>query len=325
MYGQTVPFVSVIIPARNEECYIRQCLESVLTQTYPRDRMEVLVVDNGSSDATPRIAEELLQTDGRGRVLHKVGGTIASVRNHGWRHAKGEILAFLDGDSVVESEWLKKGIKLLQSESDISCVGFAVAPPAPSESWAERTWFPISSSGKHRGTKAVRWLSSFNLLLRRDFFEQIGGFDESLVTCEDADLGNRLSTFSRLIFSDSSRVRHLGTVKSVREFLCKEYWRGQNSIRSFLKSKIKSSELLSVFVPSTYLILWIIWVVTAIIAPIMGQGALLLLIVTILVLLLPLMLALRAGIRTPGRLMSTSALYALYLLARGVAIVCFRR
>lgn len=321
---QSTPFVSVVIPAHNEAAYLRQCLNSVLSQTYPHDRMEVLVVDNDSTDATPHIARELLHAEGRGTVLHKSGGTIAAVRNHGWHNAKGDILAFLDGDSVVEPEWLSTGLQLLHSDVDISGVGFVIAQPESTESWVERTWFHISSSGKHSGTKTISWLSSFNLLLRRDYFELVGGFDASLVTCEDADLGNRLSAISRLVLSDRCRVQHLGTVKSVKEFLRKEYWRGQSSLLSFMKNKHSSREFLSVLVPAFYIVMCILWMVLALLAIFAGQGAPVLTSMTILLVLLPFMLALRAGVRTPARLMSTSALYALYLSARGVAIVCFR-
>lgn len=319
-----LPFVSVVVPAYNEERYLGQCLESVLAQTYPSARMEVLVVDNGSTDATPRIATTLLEMRGRGKTLHKIGGTIASVRNFGWRHAQGSFLAFLDGDSVVEPEWLETGMNLLLNDHGISCVGFGVAQPFREDSWVERVWFPISSSGKQKGTREVQWLSSFNLLLRRDFFEQIGGFDESLVTCEDADLGKRLSQVSRLLFSDACRVRHLGTVKSLGEFMGKEFWRGQNSLRLFLKGVNRSSEALSVFVPAGYLLLTAIWVGLALLAPFVDGVVFLWGASSTPILLMPLMMALRAGIRAPGVLLSTTALYFFYLLARGAAIVCYR-
>lgn len=319
-----LPFVSVIIPAFNEERYIRQCLESVLAQDYPPDRIEILLVDNNSTDSTSRIAKELLVDTGRGRVLHKIGGTIASVRNFGWHQAKGEILAFLDGDSVVERRWLRIGIEILKSSQDISCVGFSAAPPTQDDSWVERTWFPISSSGKHRGTIEVRWLSSFNLLLRRDFFEQIGGFDEALVTCEDAELGSRLSDISRLIFCDRCSVRHLGGVKTILEFIRKEYWRGQNSVRSFVQSNNKKAEFMSVAVPAIYLILFALLLVSFINVLVSGRGIIWLLTFIISIMLIPFLLSLRSGISHPIQLLSTSLLYMIYLLSRGSAVVSIR-
>jgi glycosyltransferase involved in cell wall biosynthesis len=320
-HKQIAPFVSVIIPAYNESVSINECLRSVLALDWPTERMEVLVVDNGSTDGTPSIAEKLLLPSGRGRILHKPDGTIASVRNYGWRHARGEVLAFLDGDSVVEKDWLSTGWGLLQSEADVSCVGFAAALPKVEDSWVERTWLPISSSGKHKGTKFVRWLSSFNLLVKASVFTKIGGFDESLETCEDADLGNRLSICSRLIFSDRCRVRHLGTAKSIRQFYIKEYWRGQSSIHSFLRNKKKSSEMLSVIVPAVYLFLALSWLVLLAIVLIVGNGGLFLIFISVLLICLPLLMALRAGMRSLIKITSTSALYFFYLIARGAAIV----
>lgn len=322
---EETPFVSVIIPAYNEEKYIRLCLESVLEQAYPLDKIEIIVVDNGSADSTPMIAEGLLTPRGSGKVLTKLDGTIASVRNFGWHHARGDVLAFLDGDSVVEACWLQQGVGILLQDASVSCVGFAVAPPDLTDSWVERVWFPISSSGKHRGTKEVQWLSSFNLLLRRDYFERVGGFDESLTTCEDADLGARLSTISRLIFSDSCHVKHLGTTKSVKEFMEKEYWRGQNSIRAFMKNNNKATELLSIIVPVAYLITFGFAIAASLLVPFINDAVYAMAIALLLLLLMPLLLAIRAGIRSVGQLFSTSILYVFYLLARGVAIVSFWR
>lgn len=322
--GKLVPFVSVIIPAYNEEAFIRMCLNSVLAQDYPPNRFEVLLVDNGSKDLTLQIADELLVAGNRGHVLHKLGGTIASVRNFGWNHAKGEVLAFLDADSVVEAGWLREGVAILKSAKDISCVGFSAAPPLQEDSWVERTWFPISSSGKNRGTISVSWLSSFNLILSKDFFEQVGGFDETLVTCEDAELGSRLSSISRLIFSDKCRVRHLGGVKTVKEFIRKEYWRGQNSLRSLLKSENKMHELMSVAVPATYLIITALFLITVIISFATEMGFVLPFLMFLFIVLVPVLLALRSGIWNPKQLLFTSAVYMIYLLSRGVALVNFR-
>jgi glycosyltransferase involved in cell wall biosynthesis len=319
-----LPFVSVIIPAYNEELHIRRCLESVLTLDWPQENMEILLIDNGSTDTTGEIAEKLLTVNGRGKVIRKVGGTIAAVRNHGWRNTRGEVLSFLDADCVVEKHWIRNGVELLMAAKDISCIGFAAAPPEHGDSWVEQNWFPLSSSGKQKGTKEVRWLSSFNLLLRREYFERIGGFNESLITCEDADLGNRLSTISRLIFSDRCHVKHLGAAKSIKQFLLKEYWRGQNSMNSFLQAKNKLSELPSIIVPIGYVLMVLCWLTSIVIFFSFGHGGLWLAGVSLLLILLPVILALRVGIRTLRGLTFASALNILYLIARGTAGVRIR-
>lgn len=323
--NESVPFVSLIIPVFNEEYHIRQCLNSVLMLDYPLDRIEILLVDNNSTDSSRQIAEELFVAAGRGQVLHKIGGTIASVRNFGWRKAKGNILAFLDGDCVVETRWLRTGIEILEGSLDVSCVGFSAAPPAQDDGWVELTWFPISSSGKHKGTIAVRWLSSFNMILRRTYFEQVGGFDETLVTCEDVELGSRLSSISQLIFSDRCYVQHLGGVKTLREFICKEYWRGQNSVRSLVQSNNKKAEVLSVAIPAIYLALFALLLIMIIYNLFNGSSIIWPLILFISILMGPFLLAVRAGIKGPKQLILTSLLYMMYLLSRGSAVVSIRQ
>lgn len=317
----SLPFVSVIIPVFNEEKYIHDCLSSVLALDWPQDRMEIIVVDNGSTDKSKEIAGALLEKEGRGRVVLKLGGTIASVRNFGWRHAKGDILAFLDGDSVVEVNWLEKGVTILQSDPNVSCVGFAASPPLPSDSWVDRTWFHISSSGKKRETDSTSWLSSFNLILREDMFSQIGGFDENLITCEDVDLGMKLSACSRLVLSKASQVRHLGNAKTVVAFVEKEIWRGQNNLQVWLKSEDKRKGSLSVFVPLiyTFIAVFLMLFCIASMASWINWGTCIFLLIVFFA--IPILLSVRAGVFEPYKLISASILYCIYLLSRGVAIV----
>ncbi len=278
-------------------------------------------MDNGSDDRTPYIVEEIIRYDERCTLFYKLGGTIASVRNYGFKHSKGEVLAFLDGDSVVSQEWSNIGVNILLGKEDISCVGFAVTPPLSSQSWVERTWFPISSSGKYKGTREVNWLSSFNLLIRHKSFEKAKGFDETLFTCEDVDLGRRLSAFSRLIFSDACKVEHLGTVKTVSEFLKKEYWRGQKSFKTFLKNSKKRNDVLSILIPLIYLFLIVVWMYLVLLVIFIGKGNIYLLLTSILITIIPLIMSMRSGVRTPKNTLNTSLLFVLYLIARGAAIV----
>ena len=92
----TNPYFSVIIPIYNVEAYLRQCVESVLTQSF-RD-FEVILVDDGSPDSCPAICDEFARQDPRVKVIHKENGGVSDARNHGIRAAVGEYLLFLDSD-----------------------------------------------------------------------------------------------------------------------------------------------------------------------------------------------------------------------------------
>lgn len=316
-----LPAVSIIIPERNEEKHLEQCITSVFNLNYPSNLIEVIVVDNGSIDNSTEIVTQLFNKHGSGVMLSKVGGTIASVRNFGWRHAQGDVLAFLDGDSVVDPDWLLTGVNLLLAKDDISCVGFAVSPPSCDDTWVERAWYQICSSSKHSGTKQVGWLSSFNLILRSDYFAEIGGFDESLVTCEDVDLGNRLSSISKLIFSDECYVKHLGNVKSLHEFIVKEFWRGKNSFSSFKKSDGCLKETLSVLIPTVYVFVFTLTVLLCSAILFKQISIVLIFILIAFVAGTPMLLAMRAGVRNIAAIFPTTILYMFYLLARGASIV----
>ncbi len=88
--------ISVIVPVYKVEKYLRQCVDSILSQTYPD--FEVLLIDDGSPDACPAICDEYAAADPRVRVIHKPNGGLISARNEGIRAAKGEFVCILDGD-----------------------------------------------------------------------------------------------------------------------------------------------------------------------------------------------------------------------------------
>ena len=100
--------ISVIIPAYNIENYIENCINSVLNQTYTD--FEILLVDDGSTDSTGKIADELASKDSRIRVFHTENKGVSNARNTALRKAKGEYLSFIDGDDFIESTLFEDAI-----------------------------------------------------------------------------------------------------------------------------------------------------------------------------------------------------------------------
>ena len=98
--------ISVIMPAYNVENYIARSLESVLVQTY--DDYELIVVDDGSTDGTGKIADDFAKKDSRVLVIHQENGGAAAARNKGLDAAKGEFVAFLDADDLWDAAFLEK-------------------------------------------------------------------------------------------------------------------------------------------------------------------------------------------------------------------------
>lgn len=104
--------ISVIVPAYNIAAYIERCVKSLTAQTY-RD-LEILLVNDGSTDDTGEICDRLAQQDSRIRVLHKENGGVSSARNLGLRHARGEYISVIDGDDWVEPTLYADCMELIQ-------------------------------------------------------------------------------------------------------------------------------------------------------------------------------------------------------------------
>lgn len=101
--------ISIVIPVYNAEMYIRNCVNSVLTQTY--DNLEIILVDDGSSDGTFDICSELSLIDDRIKVFHKSNGGVSAARNYGIDQATGYYICFIDSDDWIEERYLESFFK----------------------------------------------------------------------------------------------------------------------------------------------------------------------------------------------------------------------
>lgn len=99
------PKVSIVVPVYNAEKYLHRCIDSVLAQTY--SDWELLLIDDGSKDASGSICDEYTTKDGRIRVFHKENGGVSSARNLGLDNAQGEWVTFVDADDYIEENFLK--------------------------------------------------------------------------------------------------------------------------------------------------------------------------------------------------------------------------
>lgn len=122
--------VSIIIPAYNVEKYIGDCLQSVTAQSF-RD-IEIIVVNDGSTDSTRNIIEEIALTDNRLRVINKTNGGLSDARNAGLDVARGEWLVFVDGDDMLASDAVEILLHAAQgTDSEIACGRYTRRLPFP--------------------------------------------------------------------------------------------------------------------------------------------------------------------------------------------------
>jgi len=225
------PVVSIIIPALNEEGRIEKCLSSINDLDAPEGIFEIILIDNGSSDRTGEIAKGL-----GAQVYSITTGTISRLRNYGALKAKGEIFAFVDADCVVSKDWLKYALKELENES-VGATGSNYQVPDQS-TWVSKAWGFNMRELKDRGE--TNWIQSGNLIIKRDVFNLVGGFDEHLSVCEDSDICYRIKDEGYKIMSNLAiSSYHLQFAETLGGFFKKELWHGKDILRVFLKSKNK--------------------------------------------------------------------------------------
>jgi glycosyltransferase involved in cell wall biosynthesis len=227
--------VSVIIPAFNEEAFLPQCLRALNSLDLPDLSLETIVVDNASTDNTVEIAQSLGAT-----VLIKTDGTIASLRNHGAKSANGTFYAFLDADCVVPPDWLVKSIPQL-IEHPNTVLGYRLSIPTDSN-WVARCWDLLFI--QRYFTTEADWIPSGNMIMLREPFMSIDGFDESLRTNEDYDLCFRLRENGyKIISSAETTVTHLRPPKTLQQIFMKEIWHGKDVLKVFIKDLLQAKNL----------------------------------------------------------------------------------
>jgi glycosyltransferase involved in cell wall biosynthesis len=142
----SLPFISIIIPAKNEEKLIRSCLNSLKALDYPKDKLEIIVVDGLSTDQTDTVARELGAT-----VISNVKQTVSPGRNIGFENAKGELIAFTDADCIIDKNWLTNCVKYFEQDEAVACVGGPNLTPEGESNFGKAVGFvfdqPIFAAG----------------------------------------------------------------------------------------------------------------------------------------------------------------------------------
>jgi glycosyltransferase involved in cell wall biosynthesis len=187
------PFVSVVVPVYEDPVGITTTLGALTTQTYPDDRHEVVVVDNGSSDNTPDMVGEIARVRDPVRLVVEPNGGSYAARNAGIESARGSVLSFVDADMWVGPDWLERVVGRL-AETDAAYLACDVELPAPSgrqslvERYNRRTAFPVREY-----VEEWAFAPTCCLTVRREVVEDIGAFDDRLVSSGDREFGNRVA------------------------------------------------------------------------------------------------------------------------------------
>jgi glycosyltransferase involved in cell wall biosynthesis len=189
----SLPKFSIIIPVYNCERTIRQCLNALSSLDYPS--YEIIIVDDGSTDRTAQICRSYQKIT----LISISNGGPSRARNIGVTNATGEILAFTDGDCIVQKNWLRELQKGFLSKEIAGVGGNQVSPDDESSfgQYIQATFsilgFATSYMKSPSHTMPTSHNPSCNSAYRKDIFLDVGGFDVSLWPGEDVDLDCRIT------------------------------------------------------------------------------------------------------------------------------------
>jgi len=211
------PFVTVIIVHRNGKRLIKECLDSLRGLDYPRDKREVLVVDNGSTDGSVKYINRSYPEV---RVLANDLNNYCSANNLGIREARGEYVALLNNDTKVDRHWLVELVRAAQSSEGIGAVGSKVLffdgriqsaghEQLPHYHWGDRG-LKEADQGQYSRTEEVTSVSNVSALYKKEALEKAGFFDEDFhMYSEDLDMNYRLRSLGyKIVFAPRSFVYH---------------------------------------------------------------------------------------------------------------------
>ncbi len=210
------PLVSVVVCSRNGARTIRGCLEGIAELAYPR--FEVIVVDDGSTDATADIAGEFDV-----QLISVANGGLSNARNLGWRAARGEIVAYLDDDARPDPDWLAHLVGGFSAPSVAGVGGPNISPPGDGFMAGCIDHSPGNPTHVLIGDREAEHLPGCNMAFRRDCLEAVGGFDTQFcIAGDDVDLCWRLRDRGWVLgFSPGAMVWHH------RRGTARAYWRQQ--------------------------------------------------------------------------------------------------
>lgn len=232
------PFVSVIVPVYNDSKRIEICIKKLLNQTYPKNKYEIIVVDNISTDNTPRVIKKYPVK----LFFEKNIQSSYAARNKGLEKAKGEIIAFTDSDCQPTETWLENGVNsMIKNKADL--VAGKVSFIFKNENDPYEIYDSISNIQQKKKVSLRGEAATANLFTKKKVFEKVGLFPNNVKSGGDATWTGRASRAGhKIVYEKSAELFH--PTRTKKELLEKQYrvgygqipiWRGKKNKFLYLK------------------------------------------------------------------------------------------
>lgn len=280
------PFVSIIIPAKNEEHLIKQCISHLNNLNYPEDSYEIIVADGMSTDRTAETAEELGAV-----VIRNKKETVSPGRNIAFQIARGDLVAFTDADCIADKNWLINAVKYFE-DTKVGCVGGPNYTPDDETPFGKAVGFVFGERIFAAGSvharnldeiKTVKSIPGCNAIYKRSVLEKVMPVDESLLTCDDTEMNQRIIDEGYdLLYTPDVYVWHYrrpDPLKLWRQMyryaigrlqVGKRDWRMINMVHILVGTAIPLCALLLIFFPKLFVLLLSAYIVLMLIFSIKG-------------------------------------------------------
>jgi cellulose synthase/poly-beta-1,6-N-acetylglucosamine synthase-like glycosyltransferase len=231
------PKVSIIVATLNSERTIDECLKAIFELNYPKDFLEIIVVDGCSKDATLEIAQKYPV-----KVVSEPLNAPAAY-NYAMKIVSNDVLGFIDSDAKVEKEWLNKLVTHLD-DPQVAGVSGGIETWNTENAWARSIGYDLKNRYARLKKYVVR-VATMNLLLKKSVIKAVGGFDENLPSQYDTDLGFRITSRGyKILFEPSAKCYHFNR-STVSGYFRQQLQYGKNTTKLYFKhaNLIKGDEI----------------------------------------------------------------------------------
>jgi len=228
------PFVSIIMPVRNEQDCMARVLNSLLAQDYPRSRMEIIVADGMSTDNTRQIVSISAEVDSRIHLINNPRRIMAAGFNEGLNNASGDIIIMMGGHTELASDYVKNCSSILQ-EGVADCVGGPISTVCPTRrseaiSLALSSRFGVGGVAFRMGCRERKYVDTAAFgAYTREIMERTGPLDEEFVRNQDDEFNYRLRKFGgRILLAPEIRSQYISrsSLRSLwRQYFQYGYWK----------------------------------------------------------------------------------------------------
>ena len=227
------PFVSIIIPCRNEEKHIGKCLDSIIEQNYPKNRLEILVVDGVSTDGTKKIIEKYIQKYTFIKFLENKRKVVSPGLNIAIKHSRGDFIVIISSHSIYKKDYLPKCIGYIQKYKADNVGGIEIAVSnsnsliGKSIPFLLSSLFGVGNSYYRIGSKKPKWTDTVACsCYRKEVFDKIGLFNEDLVRNQDIEFNLRLKKTGGRILLVPEIISYYYARSTLKDLFKQNFWNG---------------------------------------------------------------------------------------------------